>query len=100
VSIGTEMEYGTPMVGPNGMMMGGGVNKFLNYVSDFVLWDNAQCALVAYGHIEKSTQNLFPVITLSTWKRASEGYVQAIFYQGPFRNFTPQGQGTQGVDSK
>ncbi len=87
LSIVTQLNVSAPMMGANGMMMGGSSSKTLNYVSDFALWDNGKENLISMGHLEKEAQNLFPVITMSTWKSVSSYYVEGIFSKSPFMKY-------------
>lgn len=85
LKIETSFHYTAPSMGANGVMMGGSSSKKLNYISDFCLWDNEKNDLISYGHIERTAQNPFNVVTMTTWTDVSHSYVQGIFGKSPFK---------------
>lgn len=83
IYIGTSLEshFNAPMMGSNGMMIGGGssTKKKLTYQAKAYLYDNRAKQFVEYGIIDEYASGFFPVITINEWKNASETFVRKLF---------------------
>jgi hypothetical protein len=83
IFIGTAIEttYRPPVMGSNGMWMGGGssTTKKLSYEAHVALYDNVAKEHVEYGYINESAHGFFPVITIGVWNSLSSSFVSKIF---------------------